>query len=119
MPSVTPFQQRVYEATRQIPRGRVATYAIVAKEIGCLSPQAVGQALRHNPFAPEVPCHRVVATDRSLNGFNGQTDGPEMARKRRMLEEEGVEFDIEGRVHLKCMMYASGDQEFSLAGLED
>ena len=112
MPSVSPFQQRVYDATRQIPRGRVTTYASVAKEIGCLSPQAVGQALRHNPFAPEVPCHRVVASDRSLNGFNGHTDGPEMTRKRRMLEEEGVEFDVEGRVHLKCM--TSSPEPFQL-----
>jgi len=88
------------------------TYATVAKEIGCLSPRAVGQALRHNPFAPEVPCHRVVASDRSLNGFNGHTDGPETARKRSMLEEEGVEFDIEGRVHVKCMVVE--DEPFAL-----
>jgi methylated-DNA-[protein]-cysteine S-methyltransferase len=107
MPSVTPFQQAVYDATRRIPKGRVATYALVAKMIGCHSPRAVGQALRRNPFAPEVPCHRVVASDLSLCGFAGHTEGPEFLRKRILLESEGVQFDARARV-LASHLYVSG-----------
>ena len=89
---VTPFQQRVYEAVKQIPRGRVSTYGLVAAAIGCPSARAVGQALRRNPFAPKVPCHRVIAASLTSGGFCGDADGPEVLRKLRMLGREGVRF---------------------------
>ena len=76
----------------------MSTYAALAKEIGCGSPRAVGQALRKNPFAPKVPCHRVVKSDLGLGGFYGKTEGPEVIRKRKMLQKEGVAFDPHGRV---------------------
>ena len=60
--SVTPFQERVYALLQQIPEGKVTTYAAMAKALNS-SPRAVGGALRNNPFAPEVPCHRCVASD--------------------------------------------------------
>lgn len=96
---ITPFQQKIYEACRRIPRGKVTTYALLADAVGCGSPRAVGQALKKNPFAPEVPCHRVVKTDRTLGGFFGRTDGPEVHRKRTLLQEEGVQFDSQGNIH--------------------
>lgn len=89
---------KVYAATARIPRGSVATYGWVARQIGCRSAQAVGGALRVNPFAPQVPCHRVVAADGSLHGFAGHVDGPPLDRKRRLLEAEGILFDAQGRV---------------------
>jgi methylated-DNA-[protein]-cysteine S-methyltransferase len=106
---LTPFQQRVYMACCRIPCGRVATYASLAKAVGCGSPRAVGQALKRNPFAPEVPCHRVVASDRSIGGFMGRRKGEEVTRKRRLLSGEGVGFDEQGRIKAECL------HEFSLA----
>lgn len=90
---VTPFQRRVYDAALKIPRGRISTYAELGRFLGCASARAIGQALRRNPFAPRVPCHRVVRSDGSLGGFNGATEGPEIERKIRLLEEEGVRLD--------------------------
>ena len=95
---VTAFQARVYAACRRVPRGRVSTYGDLAAAIGCGSARAVGQALKRNPFAPEVPCHRVVGADGGLGGFMGQRTGEEVVRKRRLLEGEGVELDAHGRV---------------------
>lgn len=89
---------KVYAITATIPRGKVATYGWVARQIGCRSAQAVGAALRVNPFAPQVPCHRVIAADGTLHGFAGHTAGPQLIRKRRLLEAEGVLFDTQGRV---------------------
>ena len=97
-PKPTSFQMKVYKATSRIPRGKVATYGWVARQIGCRSAQAVGGALRVNPFAPKVPCHRVIASDGSLHGFAGHTSGPLLAKKRRLLQEEGIAFDALGRV---------------------
>ncbi len=94
----TVFAGRVYEIVRGIPSGCVATYGAVAAVIGSGSARAVGQALRKNPFAPEVPCHRVVRSDGALGGFFGEAGGVALDAKRRLLEDEGVGFDEAGRV---------------------
>lgn len=85
---ITPFQRRVYLALLDVPAGETITYGELAARIGCRSAQAVGQALKRNPFAPDVPCHRVVAADGSLGGYNGKRDGEQLERKRRLLEAE-------------------------------
>lgn len=61
-PTITEYQTRVYSLLKQIPAGKVSTYAAMSKALGS-SPRAVGGALRRNPFAPEVPCHRVIGAD--------------------------------------------------------
>ncbi|HUR88209.1 MAG TPA: methylated-DNA--[protein]-cysteine S-methyltransferase [Ramlibacter sp.] len=80
------FNQRVYEVTRAIPPGRTLTYGEVAQKIGEPgSARAVGQALGHNPFAPIVPCHRVLGAGNSGVGFSA-TGGVDT--KLKMLEIE-------------------------------
>ena len=83
---LTPFQQAVYRATVEIPKGQTRTYAWVAGRIGRPgASRAVGNALSSNPFAPRIPCHRVIRSDGSLGGF---MHGP--AAKRRLLSREGA-----------------------------
>lgn len=90
--SPSSFALRVYAALRKVPPGRVITYAALGRRIGCRSPQAIGQAVRANPFAPDVPCHRVIASDLSPGGFQGRTLGPALSKKLRLLAAEGVDF---------------------------
>lgn len=83
---LTKFQKKVLLAVLEIPRGEVRSYAWVAAKTG--SPgasRAAGQALAANPFAPEVPCHRVILSDGSIGGYSKGH-----ARKRQLLEKEGV-----------------------------
>jgi len=87
---VTAFQQRVYDLLRQVPKGKVTTYKDVGDKLGVRSYQAIGQACKHNPFAPKVPCHRVVSASGALGGFNGTTSGREIKRKIELLRHEGV-----------------------------
>ena len=82
---VTKFQQQVYDALVKVPQGRVTTYKHLARSVGCRGYRAVGMALNRNPFAPRVPCHRVVASDGSLGGFAWGSKC-----KSDLLEAEGV-----------------------------
>jgi len=94
----TAFEEKVYDAVRMIPSGKVSTYRLLGLAIGCGSSRAVGQALRRNPYAPDVPCHRVVRSDRTIGGFAGEQAGAEVDRKKTLLEAEGVTFGDDGRV---------------------
>jgi len=88
----TKFEQSVFDTICRIPCGRVTTYGLLAKELGCGSSQAVGQALKRNPFAPEVPCHRVISSDLKTGGFSGEREGETIRKKLKLLSEEGVDF---------------------------
>lgn len=94
----TDFEQRVYAMVRLIPKGRVVTYKTLAQALECRCARAVGQALKKNPYAPEVPCHRVIRADLTMGGYAGAMRGARLGRKRTLLMEEGVEFDQRGRL---------------------
>ena len=64
------YTQKVLKATAQIPLGYVASYGSIAKAVGG-GPRAVGNIMAANPFAPIVPCHRVVKSDFTLGGYGG------------------------------------------------
>lgn len=86
---LTDFQKRVYRVISKIPRGRVASYQDVAKKLGNKDlARAVGQALNHNPFAPKIPCHRIISKDGRLGGYKLGTK-----RKRSILLAEGIKFN--------------------------
>jgi len=87
MARVPAFNARVYDTARAIPPGETRTYGEIARAIG--EPdgaRAVGQALSRNPFAPIVPCHRVVGASAKLVGFSANGG---IATKLRMLQIEG------------------------------
>lgn len=86
------FQRRVYAVLQRVPSGRVTTYASLAGALQCGSARAVGQALKGNPLAPRIPCHRVIRADLSLGGYMGEAAGDLVLRKQRLLESEGVTF---------------------------
>lgn len=88
------FNQKVWAVCARVPKGKVTTYAAIARCLGSKGYRAVGNALNRNPLAPAVPCHRVVGSDGSLTGFAGG-----LPRKRRLLQAEGVAFK-EGKVDL-------------------
>ncbi|MEJ8821282.1 methylated-DNA--[protein]-cysteine S-methyltransferase [Variovorax humicola] len=88
MAGVPDFHQRVYAIARRIVPGSTRTYGDVAKELGDIGlARAVGQALGRNPFAPIVPCHRVLAANGRPGGFSG---GGGVLTKLRMLAIEGT-----------------------------
>ncbi len=88
MSRLTPFQRAVYAIARAIPPGQTRTYGDLARELGDVGlSRAVGQALGHNPFAPIVPCHLVLAAGNRPGGFSAAGGA---ATKLRMLTIEGA-----------------------------
>ena len=90
---MTSFEEKVYQAVRKIPRGKVKTYKEIARIIGhpraC---RAVGNALNKNPYAPEVPCHRVVRTNGSIGGYvSGTKKKTALLRRERVVIKTGKE----------------------------
>lgn len=67
-PAGTPFQQRVWDALREIPFGATRSYGALARELGS-SPRAVGRANATNPICVVIPCHRVIGANGALTGF--------------------------------------------------
>lgn len=96
------FSQRVYEAVRKIPEGRVSTYkriAILAGSPGAC--RAVGNILHKNPFPGEVPCHRVVSSSGKLTAafaFGG------VDAHKQLLLRENIEV-VDDKVDLKKYLY--------------
>ncbi len=94
------FAEKVYEELRKVPKGKVTTYKLLAEKLGTKAYRAVGSALKNNPYAPEVPCHRVIKSDGKIGGFMGKIGGEEVARKIVLLRNEGVEI-LGGKVDLE------------------
>ena len=95
--SVSDFERRVYEIARRIVPGETTTYGDIARQIGEVTDsQAVGKALGRNPFAPIVPCHRVVAAGQKLGGFSA-TGGRALKLKMLANEARWARDDLFGR----------------------
>ncbi|WP_345984450.1 methylated-DNA--[protein]-cysteine S-methyltransferase [Sulfurimonas sp. HSL-1656] len=84
----TPFQQSVWEALKRIPKGKVTTYGDLAAYLGTNAVRAVGTAVGCNPYAPEVPCHRVVRSDGRVGSYSGEGG---VRGKIALLASEGVQ----------------------------
>ena len=85
-PNLTVFQKKILIAAVDIPPGKVRSYGWIAEKAGSpYAARAAGQALAKNPYAPEVPCHRIIAADGSIGGYSGG-----VAKKKRLLEKEGI-----------------------------
>ena len=80
------FQEKVFQAIKKIPKGKITTYSAIARFLGKPdAARAVGNACNANPFAPRVPCHRVV---KSSGGIWGYAFG--VKRKIALLKKEGI-----------------------------
>ncbi|GAA5877855.1 hypothetical protein JCM16303_000261 [Sporobolomyces ruberrimus] len=125
---VTPFQWKLYDLLLQVPPGKVSTYGQLSSILSS-SPRAVGSALRNNPFAPFVPCHRIIATNGYIGGFGGEwnkpnptskkattsspkasstaqiVQGPKVSQKLELLRSEGVRFDEKGMLKDKSFWW--------------
>ena len=86
--SGTKFQIKVWNYLKKIPKGKVKTYKQVAKGIGMpKAARAVANACGKNPYAPKIPCHRVIRSDGGLGGYSGRGG---IRQKLKLLKSEKV-----------------------------
>ena len=83
----TSFQIKVWKFLKKIKKGKVKTYKEVAIAINKpKAARAVANACAKNPYAPKIPCHRVIRSDGTIGGFSAPGG---IKTKRRMLKKEG------------------------------
>jgi methylated-DNA-[protein]-cysteine S-methyltransferase len=87
------FNERCYDILVRVPKGRVTTYREIAKQLHSKAYRAVGNAMNKNPYAPKVPCHRVVKNNGEVGGFASGTK-----KKISMLKKEGIKIDKNGKI---------------------
>ena len=89
----TKFQIKVWKYLKMIPKGKIKTYKQVAKAINRpKSARAVANACGKNPYAPKIPCHRVVRSDGSIGGYSGK--GRIKAKIKLLKAEKSAFFSI-------------------------
>jgi methylated-DNA-[protein]-cysteine S-methyltransferase len=93
------FNERCYDVLRKVPRGKVTTYKEIARKINSKAYRAVGNAMNKNPYAPRVPCHRVVKSNGEVGGFASGTK-----KKIKMLRKEGIEIK-NNKIDLKKYLF--------------
>ena len=81
------FQTKVLKLTKKIPKGKVTTYKEIAKALNTKAYRAVGTALRKNPYAPKVPCHRVINSNGTIGSYKGKKNSKE---KTLLLKKQQV-----------------------------
>lgn len=93
------FQGRVLTLLKKIPKGKITTYAEIAKALQVNSPRAVGQALKRNDHPEIFPCYKVVRSDGTVGGYGGN-DPENIKKKILLLKKDGIEIR-KGKIDLK------------------
>jgi len=81
------FDEKVWMLMKKIPHGRVSTYKLIARKLNSHTYRAVGQACKRNPYAPKVPCHRIVKSSGEVGNYSGRGG---VRRKIELLRKEGI-----------------------------
>ena len=86
------FNAEVWNLCKRVPKGKLTTYKALAEQLNCKAYRAIGNALNKNPYAPKVPCHRVIKTNGELGGFAHGSQ-----KKKELLQKEGIKIR-EGKI---------------------
>lgn len=83
------FEERVWKLAREVPRGKITTYAEIANKLNTKAFRLVGQSLKKNPDPIKTPCYRVVKSDGNIGGYSG-SDEKNIRKKINLLRKDGI-----------------------------
>ncbi len=84
------FKEKCYQLLKKVPKGKIVTYKSLAEALNTGAYRAVGMAMKSNPHAPKVPCHRVICSNGSLGGYTSN-NRINIQKKLNLLKAEGIE----------------------------
>lgn len=96
-------KDRVYKALQLIPKGKVATYKLIASYTGIKNPRVIGNILHRNQLPEKYPCHRVVRSDGKIASGYAMGGPSEQVEK---LKNEGVAFERERKINLSQSLFS-------------
>ena len=94
------FRDKIYAKLKEVPRGKITTYKILANSIGSKAYRAVGTAMNKNPYAPRVSCHRVVNSSGKVGKFASG-----IKNKIKMLKKEGILIEDDKIINFERYLY--------------
>jgi len=98
---MTNFEERVWKIAKNIPKGKITTYGEIARKLGRpKAARAVGNALNKNPYAPQVPCHRVVKANGEIGGY-----AKGVTTKITILKKEKIEIKNNKIINFRRKLY--------------
>lgn len=80
------FNKKCYDILKKVPKGKVTTYKSISEKLKTKAYRSVGNAMNRNPYAPKIPCHRVINSNGRIGGFNKG-----IKNKIKLLKKEGIE----------------------------
>lgn len=98
------FSDQCYQLLKQVPKGRVTTYKIIANKLGKKCYRLIGQIMAKNQNAPKVPCHRVVKSDGRIGGYMGDLKS-KIDQKITLLKQENIEVKDNKILNFKQKIY--------------
>lgn len=96
------LQEKVLQMMKKIPKGKVTTYKIISEKLGTKAYRAVGTAVKNNPDAPRIPCHRVVKSDGAIGEYSAKGGVKE---KIELLQREGIEIKEKRILNFEKVLY--------------
>ena len=97
------FKEKCYSILKKVPKGKVTTYKELANALNTKAYRVVGMAMKSNPNAPIIPCHRVVCYDGRIGGYLGN-EKENIKKKINLLKGEGIEIN-NNKINLDKYLY--------------
>lgn len=94
------FYEKCYIILKEVPRGKITTYKEIANQLNSKAYRAVGKAMNKNPYAPKIPCHRVINSNGNVGRFAFGVEN-----KIRILKKEGIKFKENKIINFKRYLF--------------
>lgn len=94
------FSEKCYNILKKVPRGKITTYKLIAEALNTRAYRVVGTAMKNNPYAPKVPCHRVINSNGKIGKFASGIN-----KKISLLKKEGIPIKNNKIPNMKRYLY--------------